>query len=121
VMAGYWCDTLLVALSGNPASANVSFEVLLRPVLRKMSGATVVERPTSRGKLKKAFTKSSLSRRFVWARCEFEDGILYAQPMGSQGNGMLSGLLPANALLDIPANSDDLQIGAEVKIKLLID
>jgi len=121
VMAGYWCDTLLVALSGNPASANVSFEVLLRPVLKKMSGATVVERPTSHGILKKAFTKSSPSRRFVWARCEFEDGILYAEPMGFQGNGMLSGLLLANALLDIPANSDDLQIGAEVAVRLLID
>jgi len=121
VMAGCWHDTLLVALSGNPASANVSFEALLRPVLRKMSGATVFERPKSRAKLKKAFTKPSLSRRFVWARCEFQDGILYAEPMRFQGNGMLSGMLLANALLDIPANSDCLQIGTEVEAWLLVD
>jgi len=121
VMAGYWRDTLLVALSGNPASANVSFEALLRPVLKKMSGATVFERPTSRAQLKKAFTKPSQSRRFVWARCELQDGILYAQPMGFQGNGMLSGMLLANALLDIPAKSDCLQIGTEVVVRLLVD
>lgn len=121
VMAGYWRDTLLVALSGNPASANVSFEALLRPVLRKMSGATVFYRPTSRAKLKKAFMKPSPSRRFIWARCEFEDGILYAEPMGFQGNGMLAGMLRANALLDIPANSDSLQVGTEIVARLLVD
>jgi len=121
VMAGCWRDALLVALSGNPASANVSFEALLRPVLRKMSGAAVLERPTSCAKLKKAFTKPSQSRRFVWARCEFTDGILYAEPLGFQGNGMLAGMLSANALLDIPANSDCLPMGTEVMAWLLVD
>ena len=121
VMAGYWNDTLLVALSGNPASANVSFEVLLRPVLRKMSGATIIERSKSYAKLIKTFTKPSQSRRFIWARCEFEDGILHAEPMGFQGNGMLSGMLPANALLDIPANSDCLPMETTVVARLLID
>lgn len=121
VMAGYWRDTLLVALSGNPASANVSFEALLRPVLKKMAGATVVERPTSRAKLTAPFMKPSTSRRFIWARCESKTGILYAQPMGFQGNGMLSGMLPANALLDIPANSGCLPMGTEVVARLLID
>ncbi len=121
VMAGCWNDALLVALSGNPSAANVSFETLLRPVLKKMSGSTVWERPKSRAKLKKSFTKSSPSRRFVWAHCQLEAGILYAESLGFQGNGMLSGLLSANALLDIPANSDCLPIGTEVEVRLLID
>jgi molybdopterin molybdotransferase len=121
VMAGCWNNTLLVALSGNPAAANVSFEALLRPVLRKMSGATVWERPKSRAKLKKAFTKPSPSRRFIWAHCQFESGILYAEPLGFQGNGMLLGMLSANALIDIPANSDCLLIGTEVDVRLLAD
>ena len=121
VMAGCWQNALLVALSGNPASANVSFEVLLRPLLRKMSGDSSCERPKGRAKLKKAFTKASESRRFIWARCEFQNGILYAEPMGYQGNGMLSGMLPANALLDIPAGSHCLQIGTEVEARLLFD
>lgn len=121
VMAGYWGDALLVALSGNPASANVSFEVLLRPLLRKMAGANGIERPKSRAILKEAFNKPSQSRRFIWARCEFENGILYATPMGYQGNGMLSGMLPANALLDIPAGSDCLQVGIEVEARLLVE
>jgi molybdopterin molybdotransferase len=121
VIAGYWNNTLLVALSGNPAAANVSFETLLRPLLRKMSGATVWERPKGRAKLKKAFNKPSPCRRFIWAHCQSEDGILYAEPMGFQGNGMLSGMLSANALLDIPANSDRLLIGTEVDVRLLVN
>lgn len=121
VMAGCWDNTLLVALSGNPASANVSFETLLRPVLRKMAGAAVIQRPTSLAKLLAGFNKPSQSRRFIWARCEFKDGLLYAEPMGFQGNGMLSGMLLANALLDIPENSDCLSRGAEVVVRLLIE
>lgn len=120
VMAGYWHDVLLVALSGNPASANVSFEVLLWPLIRKMSGDTAIERPKVRAKMKKAFNKPSRSRRFIWARCEFENEVLYAQPMGYQGNGMLLGMLPANAILDIPPDSDCLSIGTEVEARLLI-
>lgn len=121
VMAGYWHDTLLVALSGNPASANVSFEVLLRPLIKKMSGVSVFERPKVSVTLQKPFTKVSRSRRFIWAQCGFENGVLYAQPIGFQGNGMLLGTLAANAILDIPKGSDFLPIGTEVEARLLVD
>ena len=119
VMAGCWGDSLLVALSGNPASANISFEVLLRPLLKKMAGFPTFERPKVRVILKKAFHKVSRSRRFIWAYCEVENGTLYAQPIGFQGNGMLLGTLAANAILDIPMGSDFLPIGTEVEARLL--
>ena len=121
VIAGCWHDALMIALSGNPASANVSFEVLLRPLLRKISGAQLIERPRTQAKLKKAFNKQSKSRRFIWARCEHIDGRLYAEPIGYQGNGMLAGLLPANALLDISEGSSCLPIGATVEVRLLVE
>lgn len=120
VMAGYWHDALLVALSGNPASANVSFEVLLWPILKKMSGTASFARPKVRGIMKKDFMKASPFRRFIWARCEFENGVLYAEPMGYQGNGMLLGMLPANAILDIPSGSGCLPSGTEVEARLLV-
>ena len=81
----------------------------------------MVERPSGRAKLKKAFSKPSTSRRFIWANCEFDNGVLYAIPMEFQGNGMLAGMLSANALLDIPAESDCMQIGAEVDLRLLVE
>lgn len=121
VIAGCWHDALMIALSGNPASANVSFEVLLRPLLRKISGAQLIERPRTQAKLKKAFNKQSKSRRFIWARCEHIDGRLYAEPIGYQGNGMLAGLLPANALLDISEGSSCLPIGTTVEVRLLVE
>jgi len=120
VIAGYWHDALLVALAGNPAAANVSFEVLLRPLLKKMSGDVFIERPQSRAILKKAFSKPSISRRFIWAYCAFEKGVLYAEPVGYQGSGMLSGISAANALLDIPANIDVLPAGTEIDARLLV-
>jgi len=121
VIAGFWHGVLMVALSGNPASANVSFEVLLRPLLRKISGAELIERPRAQAKMKKAFTKKSKHRRFIWARCEHIDGVLYAEPIEFQGNGMLSGALPANALLDISSGSGYLEVGTTVVVRLLTD
>lgn len=121
VMAGFWQDALFVALSGNPAAANVSFEALLRPVLRKMAGARRTERPRVQGRLKKAFAKPSAARRFVWAHCEWVDGVLQVEPAVFQGNGMLAGMLVANGLMDIPAESGCLPEGAEVEVRLLIE
>ncbi len=121
VMAGWWRDAWLVALSGNPAAANVSFETLVRPVLCTIAGATTIERPKIRAKLTTAFPKPSPARRFIWAKCSFEDGGWVADPTGYQGNGMLVGMLSANALLDVPADSGALHVGAEVDARLLVE
>ena len=118
VLAGCWGSRLLAALSGNPAAAGVSFEVLIRPLLLSMAGSAVLERTRVRVLLKEKLTRLGPVRRFVWAKCEAGGGRLTARPLLLQRNGMLAGLLSANALLDIPADSPALSAGDEVTAML---
>lgn len=119
VLAGCWQGRLLIALSGNPAAAGVSFEVLVRPLLRKMVGAGHIYRTKTLVSLKQGIAKSGSVRRFIWAKAEYSYGRLVADPLILQRNGMLAGLLSANMLLDIPADSHALTAGAEVNALLL--
>lgn len=121
VLAGFWQGRLFVALSGNPAAANVSFEVLLRPVLKKMAGYASWERPVVQAKLKRPFYKTIQSRRFIPAVSEWIDGQFYAEPIQFQGNGMLVGVQQANALIDVVPGGSPLEQGTEVTIRLLTE
>lgn len=114
VLAGVWKGALLIALSGNPGACSISFEVLLRPLLRKLAGFRQWSHTRLSVKLSSEFTKSSPVRRFIWARCFVENGIVYAMPLQHQGNGMLRSILGANALLDIPEASPPLGPGTEL-------
>lgn len=119
VIAGYWRDALLLALSGNPAACSISFEVLVRPLIRKMAGFAQWQHIRIRAKLAGEFGKESPVRRFIWAHCFAVDGTLFASSLEYQGNGMLRAISQANALLDIPANSPKLDRGTDV-VALLI-
>lgn len=119
VLAGVWHGSLLIALSGNPAACSVSFEVLVRPLIRKMAGFKCWEHTKVMVKLSEPFAKPSPQRRFVWARCFEKKGAILAAPLSHQGNGMLRSILEANALLDIPAGSPSLQEGKKVKALLI--
>jgi molybdopterin molybdotransferase len=119
VIAGRWGDSLIIALSGNPAACIVSFEVLVRPLIRRIAGFTQFEPIRIRAKLAGKFEKASPVRRFIWAICFVVDGILFATPLEHQGNGMLRAIDKANVLLDIPAKSPPLDRGQEVLAILL--
>jgi len=120
VLAGMWNGSLLIALSGNPAAGSVSFELLVRPLLLKMAGMKEWDHPTVKVKLVGEFNKNTTARRFIWARCFAKQGVLFAEPLYHQGNGMLKATLAANALLDIPAGSPPLEDGVEVAALLLL-
>lgn len=118
-MAGRWGDSLIISLSGNPAACSVSFEVLVRPLLKRMAGFSQYEHLKVIVKLADKFDKASPARRFVWANCFAVNGSLFATPLVHQGNGMLRSIAEANALLDIPANSPPLDRGTEATALLL--
>lgn len=119
VLAGVWKGSLLIALSGNPAASSVSFEVLVSPLLRKIAGFTNWNHTKVTIKLCGVFKKTSPTRRFIWARWFSKQGIIFAEPLSYQGNGMLKSALEANALLEIPAHNLPIEDGTELKAILL--
>jgi molybdopterin molybdotransferase len=119
IFAGSWQEALLVGLSGNPAAASVSFEVLVRPVIRKMAGHAATLRPMIRAVLKTDFRGTSTARRFVWGQCSQGPLGWEATPIAYQRSGILKSMVSANALIVIPPGTSNLLEGSEVDVMLL--
>ncbi|HYN02424.1 MAG TPA: gephyrin-like molybdotransferase Glp [Vicinamibacteria bacterium] len=96
--------TLVFGLPGNPVSAQVTFDLFVRPALLKMQGATVVSRPRVRVELLVGVKNRSGRKSHVPARVRFEGGRLVARPLRSMGSGDLAAHARANALVVIEAD-----------------
>jgi molybdopterin molybdotransferase len=102
------------ALPGNPVSAMVTFELLVRPALRKMMGLKRYDRPTRRIQLAEPVVVKGRLTHFYRAILERRnDGGWSARLTGPQGSGILTSMSQADALIRVPANSE-LPAGAEV-------
>ncbi len=102
------------ALPGNPVSAMVTFEVLVRPALRKMTGLARYDRPARRVRLAEPVRTGGRLTHFYRARLEpAANGGWQARLTGPQGSGILTSMSKADALLRVPPDSD-LAAGAEL-------
>ncbi|WP_045876537.1 gephyrin-like molybdotransferase Glp [Pseudofrankia sp. DC12] len=90
-------------LPGNPVSALVSFELFVRPALRKMRGFTGPGRPSQVVTVAERLTSPPAKRSFLRVRVDRDtDGGLVAHSAGGQGSHHLSAAASANALLVVP-------------------
>ena len=112
-------SVLLAGLSGNPSAATISFELLIRPVLLKLTGRKDWLRPRAVVTLDDAFERSGSQRRFLRALA-YPGGMGWrARLTGSQSPGNLKSMLGCNALLDVPGNRGPLCPGDELEAILL--
>ncbi|WP_088187706.1 gephyrin-like molybdotransferase Glp [Desulfosporosinus sp. FKA] len=102
--AGRKGQQLFFSLSGNPAAAVVTFELLVRPALRKLAGYSVIEGERSFVKMANGFAKGGKQRRFLRARALFKDGELWADLAPAQGSGVLRSMVGSQLLVDVPAD-----------------
>ena len=122
--------TLLFGLPGNPVSTFVTFELFVRPVLRRLGGYRDDDlfRPLDRAVLGDDVTKSSGRRSFIRVTAQ-RDGrgtpmrddrgrvrVRLAGGAAGQGSHVLSALATADALAVIPEADDTLPAGAEVEL-----
>jgi molybdopterin molybdotransferase len=115
-----WGRTLVFGLPGNPASSMVTFEVFVRPALRKMMGDLHAVRPTVRARLDVAVRKEDDRRHFLRARAYRDaDGELRVRPLAKQGSGQLMSMVGVNALVVLDEESRGAESGATVRVWLL--
>jgi molybdopterin molybdotransferase len=109
-------NTPLLGLPGNPGAAFVGFEILVRPALRKMQGATELDRPVTRAILGQDIRKKNERRRvYIRARVERdENGCYRATPEPNQSSALLGALYRSNCLLIVPEGLMPLDAGATV-------
>ncbi len=94
---------LVFGLPGYPVSSLVSFEVFVRPALRRLQGDRTPERPLARVQLCAPIMPSADRPEYQRAVVSFADGQLVARNTGAQGSSRLLSLRDANALLIVPA------------------
>jgi molybdopterin molybdotransferase len=109
-----------LGLSGNPVSAMVSFELFVRPALRKMQGHANIFRRTStvtlEEEVKIAAKLTHFLRAFVTRQA---DGTLTARLTGHQSSGALTSMAKANALLIVPEKNQTVPKGAQLNALML--
>jgi molybdopterin molybdotransferase len=116
---------LLFGLPGNPVSSIVTFELFVRPALRRLAGHPHPFRPLDRAVLTEAVSKSHRRRAFLRVVTDRDDhgmarrdgrGRVYIRLAGGQGSHVLSALAVADALAVIPEATDELPAGTEVEL-----
>lgn len=111
--------TLAFGLPGNPVSSMVTFEQLVRPALLKMSGCRSYGRPVIRALFQERFSKRGDRRHFLRGILTREEDAFRVRTTGDQGSGILTSMVKANCLIDVPVEVERLHPGDEVTVQLL--
>jgi molybdopterin molybdotransferase len=116
---------LVFGLPGNPVSSAVTFELFVRPAIRRLAGRTELLRPADRAVLEGPVSKSHGRRAFLRVVADRADdgaplrddrGRVRVRLAGGQGSHVLSALAAADALAIIPETDDSLPAGADVAL-----
>ncbi len=110
---------LAFGLPGNPVSSMVTFEQLVRPAMLKMSGRQSYGRPVVQAVFQEEFSKRRDRRHFLRGILTREDGVFKVRTTGDQGSGILTSMVKANCLIDIPTEVDRVNQGDLVSVQIL--
>jgi molybdopterin molybdotransferase len=112
-------EKLAFGLPGFPVSSLVTFEVFVRPALRKMQGFSKLQRPTLPVRL--AYDARAGADRTEFQRVTLRrDGLeLVAETTGSQSSSRLMSLVGAHALVRIPPGDQGIKAGSVVEALIL--
>lgn len=104
----------ILALSGNPFAAAVTFELLARPTMATLASDKRLKPLSEQARLAADFEKARPNRRF-------QRGILSGGKVtipAAQGNGQMLTMVGCNCLVELPAG-DALPAGSSVTVYLL--
>ena len=113
--AGRRGDAWAIGLSGTPVACLAAFHLLVRPFLRRLTGARRAVRPVVRGVLSAGFSRPTDRMRALWARVHTDaDGSSGVELLVGRRTGNVASLLPANALVLLPPGTPPLPAGSRV-------
>ena len=105
----------VVTLPGNPVSAFVSFEVFVRPALRRALGHASPERLHAPARLVAPLTSPAGRRQYL--RGWYDGG--HVSQVGGPGSHLVAHLARANCLVVVPEDVTELAAGAQVDVVLI--
>lgn len=109
-----------IGVSGNPVSAMVSFELFVRPALRKMQGHAALFRRTTAVTVEEEIKIAAKLTHFLRAIVtRGQNGELTARLTGPQSSAALTSMAKANALLIVPETSQTVAKGSKLNALML--
>ena len=112
--------TPIFCLPGDPVSAQVCFEVYVRPALRQMQGWTTLSRPSVQARVDRSWYSPRGRREFVRVRLTGSPRTGYqAKIMGSPAALLLSALAESNALAVVPEEVTNVRAGDALQCMVL--
>ncbi len=113
--------TTIFTLPGNPVSSMVSFEVFVRPVLRKLAGEASLHRHSVTAVAAHGWASPHGKRQYVRAvldrRPQGEDSTV--TPVGGQGSHLVADLAEASCLAVVPEEVTQVRAGDRLTCMLL--
>ena len=104
-----------VGLPGNPVSTMVTFELFVRPAIRKMAGHILPFRRSVPVRVGEAIKLGPKLQHFLRAVVTEDRAGPTARLTGPQGSGILTSMVKANALLVIPEGQHETPAGGTVQ------
>jgi len=112
--------TPIFTLPGNPVSAFVSFEVFVRPAIRRMLGLEPLHRRVVRARCTSPVPSRPGIRQYLRASLDLAgDEGPQVTPLVGQGSHMLASLARANGLLVLPEDVTQVAEGDQVDVVVL--
>ena len=108
-------------LPGNPVSAFVSFEIFVRPAIRRLQGRSDLNRPRIAAVLDEAVDTPPGKVTFLRVTLQRGEGTWRASTTGPQGSGLLHSVVAAHGLAEIPAERTRVERDERVLVHLLVD
>ncbi len=107
-------------LPGNPVSAMVTFELFVRPALRKMAGHAALHRPRIRARTDGVIRNPGPRRGYLRVTLTEKGREYRCRLTGDQGSGILRSMVMADGLAIVPGDTV-IHAGQVVEVLLLRD
>jgi molybdopterin molybdotransferase len=108
----------IFGLPGNPVSAMVTFELFVRPALRKMAGHTALHRPQIHARALFPIPNPGRRRGYLRVTVSAVGGGYGARLTGNQGSAVLTSMVSADGLAVVPPETT-IPAGGMVPVILL--
>jgi molybdopterin molybdotransferase len=111
--------TFFFGLPGNPVSTSVTFNVFVRPALRRMQGAREALLPTVSARLLRTINDASSRRSYLPARLFIKDGCVVVESLKWGGSSDLVAFMNANGLIVVREDVHEIAAGETVDALVL--
>lgn len=112
-------ETYFFGLPGNPVSTSVTFNVFVRPAIRKMQGEASPEPSTVRAQLAGSVRDASSRRSYLPARLSIRDGRAVVEALKWGGSSDLVAFMNANAMIVVLEDVNEIAEGELAEVMVL--